>query len=83
MQLLYIKNEMVNREKNFQYDRYIHYRWNNTNFNRWSFYLFWGIRYDGWGDVGLISFVSPVIAFGLLTIWLGEIKGKQTQIVKK
>ncbi|MFG1389598.1 hypothetical protein [Acidiplasma aeolicum] len=83
MQLLYIKNEMVSREKIFNMTGIYIIVGIILILIGGVFYLFWGIRYDGWGDVGLISFVSPVIAFGLLTIWLGEIKGKQTQIVKK
>ncbi len=48
------------------------------------FYLFWGIEYKDWGDSGLISFVVPVMLLGLLGIWLGIEKEKESRkIVKK
>jgi hypothetical protein len=48
------------------------------------FYLFWGIEYSGWGDSGLISFVVPLMLLGLLTIWLGNEKEKESRkLVKK
>jgi len=48
------------------------------------FYLFWGIEYSGWKDSGLISFVVPLMLLGLLTIWLGNEKEKESRkLVKK
>ncbi len=48
------------------------------------FYLFWGIEYAGWSDSGLISFIVPLILLGLLTIWLGNEKEKESRkLVKK
>ena len=48
------------------------------------FYLFWGIEYSGWTDSGLISFIVPLILLGLLTIWLGNEKEKESRkLVKK
>ena len=47
-------------------------------------YLFWGIEYSGWTDSGLISFIVPLILLGLLTIWLGNEKEKESRkLVKK
>ena len=35
-----------------------------------TFYLGWSIAYDTWTDVGLYSFVVPLIIFGLLLLAL-------------
>ncbi len=48
-----------------------------------GFYIFYGVEYGGWADSGLTAFVAPVIAFGLLTIWLGNEKAKETHLAKK
>ena len=48
-----------------------------------GFYIFFGVKYGGWSDSGLTAFVAPIIAFGLLTIWLGNEKAKETHLAKK
>lgn len=35
-----------------------------------SFYVGWSIVYGTWTDIGLYSFVAPVVVFGLLTLLL-------------
>ena len=35
-----------------------------------SFYVGWSIIYGTWTDIGLYSFVAPVVVFGLLTLLL-------------
>ncbi len=48
-----------------------------------GFYIFFGVKYGGWSDSGLTAFAAPIIAFGLLTIWLGNEKAKETHLAKK
>ena len=42
-----------------------------------TFYLGWSIAYDTWTDVGLYSFVVPLIVFGLLLLALINEKNRE------
>ncbi len=42
-----------------------------------GFYVAWSIVYNTWADVGLTSFVIPMVIFGILELALVQAKIKQ------
>ncbi|MGC8584947.1 MAG: hypothetical protein ACP5RZ_01460 [Thermoplasmata archaeon] len=40
------------------------------------FYTGWGMYYNAWTDVGLFSFVSVIIVFGILGVLLARMNEK-------
>jgi len=43
------------------------------------FYFGWALYYNAWLDVGLYSFVMPILLFGILGVILARISEKQGQ----
>ncbi|MCI4434588.1 MAG: hypothetical protein RXP30_01880 [Thermoplasmata archaeon] len=43
------------------------------------FYLGWAIKYNAWFDVGLFSFVTPILIFGILGVILARLNEKGVQ----
>jgi len=43
------------------------------------FYFGWALYYNAWLDVGLYSFVMPILLFGILGVILARIGEKQSQ----
>ncbi len=44
------------------------------------FYVGWGLYYNAWTDVGLFSFVSVIIVFGILGLLLARLNEKEMSI---
>lgn len=44
------------------------------------FYVGWGLFYNAWTDVGLFSFVSVIIVFGILGLLLSRLNEKEMSI---
>ena len=40
------------------------------------FYIGWSLKYNAWFDVGLFSFVTPIIIFGILGVILARLNEK-------
>ncbi len=43
------------------------------------FYFGWALYYNAWLDVGLYSFVMPILLFGILGVILAKVSEKQSQ----
>ncbi|HEU13164.1 MAG: hypothetical protein ACP5G5_06345 [Thermoplasmata archaeon] len=43
------------------------------------FYIGWSLKYNAWFDVGLFSFVTPILIFGILGIILARLKERESQ----
>lgn len=43
------------------------------------FYIGWSLKYNAWLDVGLFSFVTPILIFGVLGVILARLKEKGSQ----